>query len=224
MIILGLVGTPASGKSSVAEFLSGLGADWINADLIARECLGRPDVIAALRTQFGDSIVDDEGSIDRKRVADLVFGNDPVKRGNLRALESVVLPPTRKEILGRIADAARRDCSVALLDAPLLFESGWDRGCDQIWCVDATRENRLARCQKRGWDAAELDRRESNQVPIETKCRLSNLVMRNDATLEALHQNLRQRWDQLVRMWGNDRRKGDSATPRHCISDRGAIS
>ncbi|WP_372895268.1 dephospho-CoA kinase [Stieleria sp.] len=227
MLILGLVGSPAGGKSSAAEFLASLGAEWINADLIARDCLGRPDVVSALTARFGDSILNSDGTIDRAALADLVFGNDQVKRDNLAYLESLVHPLTRQEIQRRIVEAADRGRRVALLDAPLLFESGWDRSCDQIWCVDATRENRLHRCKKRGWDAAELDRREANQMPIETKCRLSNLIMRNDATLDALHQNLRLRWQDLVRMIpaADAPLAAESAPPeRHCSSDRGTIS
>ncbi|WP_182864912.1 dephospho-CoA kinase [Stieleria mannarensis] len=223
MLILGIVGSPAGGKSSAAEFLASLGAEWINADLIAREFLGRPDVVATLASRFGDGILAADGSIDRSALADLVFGNDSVKRENLAFLESVLHPLTRQEIRRRIAEAADHGKEVALLDVPLLFESGWDRSCDQIWCIDATRENRLLRSKKRGWDAAELDRRESNQMPIETKCRLSNLVMRNDATLDALHQNLRLQWRHLARMLsrGDARAAANSPpTTRHCTSDQ----
>lgn len=219
MIVLGMVGTPAGGKSTAAEILAEFGAEWINADLIARQCLNHPEVIKSLVDRFGTQIVGAEGAVDRAAVADLVFGNDPVKRGNLQFLESLVHPRTRVEINRRIGEAAQGDRAVVLLDVPLLFESGWDRGCDAIWCVDATRANRLARSRSRGWDAAELDRRESNQMPIETKCRLSNRVMRNDSTLDALRQNLRCHWDDLVRMDGRSKVKSVANRPRHCLSD-----
>ncbi|MCA9137988.1 MAG: dephospho-CoA kinase [Planctomycetales bacterium] len=220
MIILGMVGTPAGGKSTAAEFLAGLGAEWINADLIARSCLNLPEVIDILAGRFGSAILGNDGSVDRKTVADLVFGDDSVSRGNLQFLESQVLPRTRTEMHRRIVEAAHQDRVVALLDAPLLFESGWDRGCDAIWCVDASRENRLARCKKRGWDAGELDRREAKQIAIETKSRLSNVVMRNDSTLDALHENLRRSWDDLVRINDVGAVRSEFAGPPHCSSDR----
>jgi len=220
MIILGIVGTPAGGKSTAAEFIAGLGAEWINADLIARECLSRTEVIEALVSRFGSSVLATDGTIDRGKIADLVFSNDHSNRDRLQFLESLVHPPTRLEINRRIVDAAQAGKRVALLDVPLLFESGWDRCCDEIWCVDALRELRLARSQNRGWDAAELDRREASQMPIELKCRLSNHVMRNDATLEALHKNLRRRWDQLVRMISGRKADSTASLTPHCSSDR----
>ena len=220
MIVLGLVGSPAGGKSTAAGYLASLGAEWINADLIARECLNDPDVIAALAARFGDDILDADRRIVRGKLAPLVFGTDPQRRENLRFLESQVHPKTRAEIIRRIrAAAAVAGNAVVLLDVPLLFESGWDLGCDAVWCIDATRANRLRRSADRGWDADELDRREANQLAIETKCRLSQVVVRNDATLEALHQNLRCHWDQLVRM-GQKAGGPTRFRDRHCLSDR----
>ena len=220
MIVLGLVGTPAGGKSTAAKYLAGLGAEWINADFIARDCLGVADVVSQLSGRFGDTILQEDGSISRARVADLVFGDDPVKRANLKFLESIIHPRTRVEIRDRIVRAARGDRTVALLDVPLLFESGWDLSCDAIWCVDASRAKRLQRSQKRGWDEAELIRREANQMPIETKSRLSNHVMRNETTLDALHQKLDRAWADLVRMKGDVGRGIKPESAKHCVSDR----
>jgi dephospho-CoA kinase len=222
MFVLGVVGTPAGGKSTACEYLAGLGAAWINADRIARECLNDPEVVAALTERFGTSILDAEGRVVRGEVAELVFGTEPERRENLRFLESQVHPKTRQEILRRIDRAAHTDCRVVLLDVPLLFEANWHLGCDSIWCIDASREHRLRRSAGRGWDAGELDRREANQLPIETKCRLSQVVVRNDATLEALHENLRCHWSELAKMWTNTGGPS-SSRDRHCLSDRTQI-
>ena len=220
MIVLGIVGTPAGGKSTVAKFLASLGAEWIDADAIAKACLDEPDVVETLVGHFGDSIRADDGSIERARVADLVFGTDREKQENLRFLESVVHPRTRRRILDRISVVSRANAPVVLLDVPLLFESGWDRACDAIWCVDASPEIRLQRSMVRGWDTSELARREANQLPIDAKSRLSNLVMRNDATLESLHEKLRRQWGHLVRIDTEAQANPISQRRRHCISDR----
>jgi len=219
MIVLGLVGSPAGGKSTAAEYLASLGAEWINADRIARECLNDPEVVAALTEHFGDGILASDGHIARGKLAPLVFGTDSVRRTNLRYLESQVHPKTRREILSRVAQAAGANVGVVLLDVPLLFESGWDLGCDSIWCIDATRENRLRRSTSRRWDADELNRREANQMAIETKTRLSQVVVRNDATLKALHQNLRCHWEELAKI-GDTARDLARYRDRHCLSDR----
>ncbi|MCO8122975.1 dephospho-CoA kinase [Stieleria sp. TO1_6] len=223
MMVLGIVGSPAGGKSTAASFLAEQGAQWINADLIARDCLQHADVISQLTARFGSGLLTEQGTIDRAQVADLVFGTDSAKRENLAFLESLVHPRTRIEIRRQLIAAAQDGFSVALLDVPLLFESGWDRGCDSIWCVHATRARRLQWIQNRGWDSQELDRREANQMPIESKCRLSNVVMLNDATLDALHQNLRRHWEQIARMMDAQTRRAtaDRSSPtRHCVTDR----
>ncbi len=237
MIVLGLVGSPAGGKSTASEFLASLGAEWINADQIARECLNDPEVVAALVGRLGAGILDQRGRVVRSEVAELVFGSEPWHQENLRFLESQVHPKTRQEILRRIEHAAQTGPhqsklpqsefpqsvnGVVLLDVPLLFESNWHLGCDSIWCVDASRENRLRRSAGRGWDARELDRREANQLSIETKCRLSQVVVRNDATLEALHENLRCHWSELAKMTLTTGGPINSRD-RHCLSDRTQI-
>jgi dephospho-CoA kinase len=218
MFVLGIVGAVAGGKSTAAEHLASLGADWINADLIARECLQDTDIVTALRQRFGAGVIDAEGKVDRKQVAERVFGTSPEKRAALAFLESLVHPRTRTRILNRIEQAAERKVCVGLLDVPLLFESGWHLGCDAVWCITASRENRIKRLEKRGWDEAELVRREVNQLPIETKCQLSNLVMQNDSTLEALRENLTRRYQQIVRMEALAPRPSPDGR-RHCRSD-----
>lgn len=200
MILLGIVGTPAAGKSTVAKILAEWGAEWINADLIARECLNSVDVIAKLTDRFGADVLLDSGQVNRAKIAECVFGDEPHHKAALHDLESFVHPETRIMIHQRIVAAARSRCQIALLDVPLLFESQWDLVCDAIWCVDASVAVRQIRAAQRGWDDDELAKRESHQIPIETKIRLSNSVMRNDSTLEALRQNLRLRWDLLVRI------------------------
>lgn len=213
--LLGIVGTPAGGKSTVAKTLSDWGATWIDADAIARECLTLPDVIPDLVDQFGESILDASGSVQRSELAKQVFGSDAESRAALAALESIVHPRVRAIIRDQIESSAQARSAVTLLDVPLLFESGWDQSCDSIWCIDALFENRVRRAESRGWDASELRRREANQLSIARKSRLSNLVMRNDSTLDRLRENLRQHWDLLVKIepWHDD------ARIRHCLSD-----
>ncbi|TWU45285.1 Dephospho-CoA kinase [Novipirellula aureliae] len=208
MIVLGIVGAPAGGKSTVAAALEKLGATWINADLVAREVLGRRNIQVELIAHFGDEIVDADGSIDRARLASKVFGEDDSSRAALRFLESVIHPPTRVEITHRLeqieSDTPRSSRTrVAILDVPLLFESHWDSSCDEIWYVDSSWETRLARARKRGWDAAELQKRESNQLSIEEKRRRSQRVIKNDGSLDDLYHQIERYWHDLTQSAGN---------------------
>ena len=216
MILLGIVGTPASGKSTVATYLESLGAFWINADLIARGVLNQPDVMLKVTDHFGPSIVGDDGRINRSELAALVFGNSDQSVAALDFLESIVHPVTRERITEQIKHAAGAKFPVAILDVPLLFESQWNRCCDAIWCIDASRDRRLEWAKQRGWTADELDRREGNQLSIAEKRHLSSLIVENQATLRELFELLDHNWEDLATM----QRVGVSTPdPGHCFSD-----
>jgi len=103
--------------------------------------------------------------------------------------------------------------AVAILDVPLLFESGWDRFCDEIWCVDSERSLRLARAKRRGWDEAQLRLRESSQIDIIEKKRLSNVVINNNGSLQELHETIDRLWSSF------HGRQNELSPPRHCLED-----
>ena len=214
MIVLGIVGSPAGGKSTVAAYLQEKGAVWINADAIARDALDHPDVREQLVRYFGKDVIGAAGNVDRSVIASRVFGQDQKKRAALEFLESIVHPPTRIEIVKQLKRATEKRTPVAVLDVPLLFESGWDVCCDQIWCIDSPRSQRLARASSRGWDESEMTRRETNQTSIELKSRLSNLVVWNDSTLDAVRKKIDFAWEKLVTM---EEKPGPAK--KHCLTD-----
>ncbi|MDB4331575.1 dephospho-CoA kinase [bacterium] len=198
MIIIGIVGSPAGGKSTVAGHLADLGATWINADLIARSILNDPDTIEMIVHYFGSDVMSDEGHIDRKHLAARVFGDDKAKRSALTYLESVLHPRTRQRITESLQNANDSGANAVALEVPLLFESGWDTTCDEIWCVDATAERRQKWAKSRNWSAQDLRNRELNQIPIELKKRLSNQVMMNQGSSNDLKQLVHRHWHQLI--------------------------
>lgn len=214
MLILGLVGSPGGGKSTVAATLEGIGATWIDADRIARDVLREPAVRDALADRFGPEILADDGSIDRPRLGRVVFGADHFRRASLDYLESLVHPPTRREISARLRRAASQGRAVAVLDVPLLFESRWDLACDQVWCVDAPLRIRISRVASRGWDAAELRRRERHQLTIDEKRRRSNRRIHNVGTFEQLTEQVSKLYRELT-----DRCSRVAPDPGHCLSD-----
>lgn len=198
MIVLGIVGSPAGGKSTVAKHLQDLGATWIDADQVAREVSEQDDVQREIIRHFGSEVTTKEGRVDRARLAERVFGDDDSKRLALTYLEGLIHPRTRQIIAARLCEAQKSGCSVVLLDVPLLFESGWDRCCDEIWCVEADRHLRLERAGGRGWDDVQLRDRESNQLAIEEKKRLSTRVMMNNESLEQLRETIDCGWSSLM--------------------------
>ena len=210
MIVVGIVGSPAGGKSTVAKYLEGLGATWINADLIARGVLEDDAIQARLLTHFGPEIADKDGRINRSRLADRVFGDDDAKRLALTYLESVIHPQTRSIIMDRLRELERRNATAVVLDVPLLFESGWDTSCDEIWCVDSDRSLRLKRSLVRGWDDDELRSREANQLDIRKKKRLSTTVIMNNGTLSQLNETIDRLWRSLLQ------RRVGTIEDQHC--------
>jgi dephospho-CoA kinase len=175
---LGIIGGIGSGKSVVAGALQALGGHLIAADQLGHEALQQADIKAQLAKRWGKQILDQKGEPERKRIGAIVFA-DPKER---RALEAIVFPYIESRIGDEIAAAqSRPDEKFIILDAAIMLEAGWDQQCDHIVFVEAPRKVRLARLkEKRGWDEAELDRREAAQMPLEEKRRRADAVIVND--------------------------------------------
>ena len=176
-VIIGLAGGIGAGKSSVAAALRDLGCVVIDSDAEAKAALRRPEVRAEIARWWGASVLDAAGEVDRGAVARIVF-SDSAQRRRLEALIHPLLKLTRDAV---IAEAGERGTPAVVLDAPLLFEAGLDRECDAVIFVDAPRAERLRRVRARGWDDAELARREKSQAPLETKRRSADHVVDNSA-------------------------------------------
>lgn len=182
--VIGLVGGIGSGKSTVAaEIAKQAGGIVIDSDKEAKAALDRPDVRDQLVSWWGRGVMGKDGRIDRGQVADIVFRR-PEERARLEGLVHPLVRSTRAQAIERAWAAG---ASVAIIDAPLLFEAGVDRECDLVLYVDAPLEARVGRVKAtRGWDAGELERREKAQLPLEEKRQRSDDVVVNDGEPGAL--------------------------------------
>lgn len=196
--VIGLVGGIGSGKSTVAEELELLGCVVVDSDRAAREILMRPEIKTVLTGWWGAGIVDGQGNVDRREVARIVFA-DPRER---ERLEQLVHPLIRQERDGVVARVASEGGGVVIVDAPLLFEAGVDRECEAVVFVEAPREARAERVSRRGWDAGELERRESAQMPLEEKKRRSQYVVVNDGSREELRERVLEMVEGWRKRWG----------------------
>lgn len=194
MLILGLVGGIASGKSVVADILRDMGALVLDADKAGHFVLRQLDVISALRKRWGEGILDAKGQVSRREVAKIVFaqGND-AERKFLEQLTHPRIEALLKEELETIR-SGENPPPVLVIDAALLFEAGWDKLCDKILFVDAPRDIRLERAVARGWSAEQFAAREAAQLPPEEKRARSHIVIRNVRTLENIREVLRLTW------------------------------
>ena len=210
-LVIGLVGGIGSGKSEVARVLADEGCVVIDSDAEARRLIQSTSVRDTLVSWWGDEILAEDGTVDRKKVAQIVF-SDPEERKRLEGLLHPLIHEARQRKIRENADAP-----AIVIDAPLLYEAGVDRECDAVIFVDAPREARLARVREhRGWDEDELARREASQMTIEEKRRRADVVIRNDASLEELRRRVRRVFSDLRdRLSGTSEARGrDSAQAR----------
>lgn len=186
--VIGIAGGVGAGKSAVAAALADLGCLVVNSDDLARQALEDPEIRRTLRDWWGEAIFDEHGRIHRRAVADIVF-TDPLERARL---ESLTHPWIERKRKARFA-AAGPEVPALVIDAPLLFEAGLDRICDAVLFVDTPRSTRLERlAASRGWDEAELDRRESSQLPLDEKRRRSDHTIVNTGSRDALVEQVRR--------------------------------
>lgn len=188
--VIGIIGPPCSGKSTVARIIESRGGVWVDADAIAKSQLDDPEVIATLAARLGTEILASDGSISRGRIADLVFGDDEESHRRLKALESVIHPRTHEIIKSQLRAAIARKVPYIILDVPLLLESGWEQECDQVWCMHIAPRRHAELLAARGWSPAELARREQRQLPWEEKRRRSTWVINNDGTVDELRDQV----------------------------------
>lgn len=178
-LVIGLLGAPGSGKSTVARQFAQLGCGVIDADVLAKEALDEPAVRDRLVEWWGSRVLTPEGRVDRKAVAAIVFDRPE----ELARLESVVHPRVHEKRQALRQKYNADDAIVAIVeDVPLLLEKNLDRLCDVLVYVDAPREVRLRRVREsRGWTEGDLAAREKNQLPLDFKRKSAEHVVDNGA-------------------------------------------
>jgi dephospho-CoA kinase len=187
--LIGLTGPIGSGKSTVAEILEHLGATVVDADDLTRDVMrpGQP-AFGAIHAQFGGGILAEDGTIDRSKLAERVFG-DPFA---LRRLEQIVHP----HVIARILDvrAGLFDDSTLAVEAIKLLESPIARVCDEIWVTTAPPEVMLTRLRRRGMPEAEARLRLSAQMPVDRMRERATVVLDNSDGVNELRRQVEEAW------------------------------
>lgn len=186
--VLGIVGGIGSGKSALASALSRhFRCARLDADQIGHRVLHQPEIIRRLREEFGDGIIDPLGHISRSELARRVFGPGLEQQKARKVLESIVHPPIRLQLIDQLDQVQRSDqYELVILDAALLFESGWSNDCDAVIFLDVPVEVRRERVVSRGWSAADLASREASQMTLEEKQKRSDLILNNNRDIETV--------------------------------------
>jgi len=175
MIVIGLTGGIAAGKSTVSKMLRRAGARVWDADRVSREVVkpGRPGA-DALRRTFGEAIFLPDGTLDRRELARTVFGNQEALTKLNRALHPLIL----LDMEVTLARWEKEGAKLAVVDAPLLFESGADKACDEVWVVSCGADEQVRRLMARdGMDLAQAQERIAAQMPDSERRRRARRVI-----------------------------------------------
>lgn len=197
VLVVGLTGNIASGKSTVARLLSERGATIIDADMLARRTVdpGTP-AHAAIVKRWGNAVVSADGTIDREALRRIVFKAPD----ELEALNEIVHPHVRALRDELIEQARERGDQIVVCDIPLLFERGLVEEFDRIVLVDAPREVRLERLvRERKLEHADAMDMITAQMPSELKRARANYVIENTSTLQVLSERVEVMWSALQR-------------------------
>jgi dephospho-CoA kinase len=199
MLVVGLTGGIASGKTTVSEILREEGAYLIDADEIARR-LVQPHTAAwdEIRKAFGDDILDESGSIRRKKLAHRVF-SDPKER---TVLNQILHPRIRSEIQDRLKEIAEKDPrAIVIVDAALLVETGGYREMDRVIVIASSAEDQIERLKKRdGLEEEQARNVLAAQMPIEEKRKVADFIICNEGSLEETKKRAREIFRELKKI------------------------
>jgi len=182
--LIGLTGGIAAGKSEALRAFERLGAETISTDEVVRELLRTPEVRARLVARWGEEIARD-GEVDRAKVAEIVFESPE----ELTWLESELHPLVGARVV-EWAGGLSADATIAVVEVPLLFESGMDELFDAVVSVVAPDELRQER--ERGRDLTGLEGRAGRQLSQDEKAARATHVVTNDGSLADLEARIRE--------------------------------
>lgn len=195
-MIIGLTGSIASGKSTVAKYLSELGAKVIDADQVARNVV-QPNTPALkeLVNSFGPGILNNDQTLNRQKLATIVFKDSDARK----TLENITHPRIEEEINREIRDfASTHPHGNLVLEVPLLIEVGWHKKVDQVWLVTVNEREQLNRLIKRDKLSLEqaLDRIKS-QMPQQEKAKYADVLIENSGSSEDMRKRVKEIWDTI---------------------------
>ena len=194
--VLGLTGGIATGKSAASAFLKSLGANIIDADAISRT-LTQPggEALPAIREAFGDAVFSENGELDRARLGGIVFENE-AQRHKLEAIIHPIVQRRTFEAINSLADSGEKSC---VLDVPLLYETGMDVLCDEVWVLAVDPQKQLERVMERGYTNDEALLRIRSQMSQDEKMRLATRVIWTDGDIQSTQRELESEWQSWLK-------------------------
>lgn len=182
MIVIGLTGGIASGKSTIAGELRKLGLPVFDADEVSRNAVAKGSKgLALVAEAFGEEYLTEDGSLNREKVSALVFSDKQA----LKKLESIIHGIVWQAAEEFLADCRKNNCKAAVLDVPLLIECSWHTRVDQVWLVAVSVEQQVVRAMARsGMSESDVRKRIASQMSVADKKQYADVVFDNSGALE----------------------------------------
>ena len=186
-IVLGLTGSFGSGKSTVASIFRELGVPVLDADQVAREVVEPgTEALKEVVREFGAGVLDENGSLDRKKVAEIVF-DDPERLKRLNA----IVHPRVGEGIARFLQVHAGD-PLVVLEIPLLLETGRKGAMDKVIVVTTDEEHRNERLRADGFTESEIQARLASQMSQDRKVALADHVIDNSGDMESTRRQVHE--------------------------------
>jgi len=197
MVVIGVTGGFGTGKSTVAGMFKRLGAVVLDADRIAHQVM-EPRRLAwrQIVRAFGEGVLNEDQTVNRRRLAELVFDDEPSRK----RLEGIVHPQVLRAIKHELRRLARaRRARAVVLDVPLLVEAGAQGLADALVVVTAPPEVQRKRLRdKYGWSGEAIDARIAAQWDLSAKAALADYVVDNADGVDATRTQVKRIWNQRV--------------------------
>ncbi len=197
MFVIGLTGGIGAGKSEVSRILAELGAVVIDADQVGHEAYTpHSETWQAVVAAFGTDILQENGEIDRRKLGGIVFADNR----ELARLNAIMHPRMATLVSARLHTLRARGVPVAVVEAAVLLEAGWEFLVDEVWSTEAPVETVVTRLQARnGLDPAETRKRIASQLSPEERAARSAAVIANTGDLASLDSTVKALWESRVK-------------------------
>lgn len=191
MYTIGLTGSIGAGKSTAAHYLKNCGYPVVDADQLGHETyLPNTEGFRRVVGVFGPDIVDKDGYIDRKSLANIVFADTE----QLHCLNAIVWPEIKRLAISRLEQTRRtKRYPIILFEAAVLIEANWDTLVDEIWSILAAATNVVQRVMIRDRSSkVQLKQRMDVQISDEERIQRSNVIINNNGTIDDLYSAVDQ--------------------------------
>lgn len=196
MMVIGLTGGIASGKSTVSAKLKQLGAAVIDADIVSRAVVSKGEIAYNRIVQcFGESILLPSGQINRKRLGGIVFSD----KEKLALLNSITHPEIISKVKDKIQELKASGEKVIVVDAAILIEMGLYKYVDSVWVVTVDRETQIKRLIERDkFDYKDSENRINSQFTNEVRRKYADVIIDNNKSVEEVEKRLEELWNNII--------------------------